>query len=390
MDIKILGNLLRETIDRGNLRKFLEIGSRPFFARTLCCSRAQRALFCAFLPSVRRGFMPRRGWTAAPDGWVQFIRGPRPPAQRWPMAQGNRQPPQGKVAERAAVVFGGQVSGEPIVRGRRRSDVPPVGSNPVAALERALAALGPEDAGAKAGLQAALERAKQKAKVAPSRAPAPEVTIDAARVRVARLEAALSALADHTGPEVDALTAALARARIAASPPPVDVQVTQCQQFIERAVKRIDDLDKAREVEAVRLQEARDRLQRLQQEAAATTATVPPAGVPDAAAEVVHLRGMVSQLQAKLAMGEGGFAGPAMDVVIQEVPTKKRPRPECFVSQTVEELIEWLDGRQSDMRVAVEAGNAPEVGRLAVLLAEGSAQLKSWTLNPSMASNTVS
>ena len=185
------------------------------------------------------------------------------------MTQGNRQPPQGKVAERAAVVFGGQVSGKPIVCGRWRSDVPPVGSDPVAALERALAALGPEDAGAKAGLQAALERAKQKAKVAPSRAPAPEVTIDAARVRVARLEAALSALADRTGPEVDALTAALARARIAASPPPVDVQVTQCQQFIERAVKRIDDLDKAREVEAVRLQEARDRLQRLQQEAAA-------------------------------------------------------------------------------------------------------------------------
>ena len=258
-----------------------------------------------------------------------------------------------------------------------------LGSNP------ALAALGPEDAGAKAGLQAALERAKQKAKVAPSRAPAPEVTIDAARARVARLEAALSALADHTGPEVDALTAALARARIAASPPPVDVQVTQCQQFIERAVKRIDDLDKAREVEAVRLQEARDRLQRLQQEAAAATATVPPAGVPDAAAEVVHLRGMVSQLQVQLAKGEGGFAGPAMDVVTQELPTKKRPRPECFVSHTVEELIEWMDGRQSDMRVAVEAGNAPEVSRLAVLLAEGSAQLKSWTLNPSMASNTV-
>ena len=75
-----------------------------------------------------------------------------------------------------------------------------------------------------------------------------------------------------------------------------------------------------------------------------------------------------------------------MDVVIQE--TKKRPRPECFVSHTVEELIEWMAARQSDMRVAVEAGNAPEVSRLAVLLAKGSAQLKSSTLNPSMASNS--
>ena len=55
------------------------------------------------LPSVRRGVMPRRGWTVAPDGWVQFIRGPRPPAQRWPMAQGNRQPPEPVVVRRAAV-----------------------------------------------------------------------------------------------------------------------------------------------------------------------------------------------------------------------------------------------------------------------------------------------
>ena len=33
--------------------------------------------------------MPGRGWTTAPDGWVR----PRPPSHRWPMAQGNRQPP---------------------------------------------------------------------------------------------------------------------------------------------------------------------------------------------------------------------------------------------------------------------------------------------------------
>ena len=249
-------------------------------------------LFC---PPLRRRFMPRRGWTTALDGWVQFIRGPRPPAQPWPLAQGNRQPP-GK-----AVVSGGQGSGKPPVRGRWRSDVPRVAPSPVATLERALAALGPEDAEAKVGLQAALERAKQKAKVAPTRAPVPEVTIDAARLRVARLEAALSALADHSGPEVDALTAALARARIAASPPPVDVQVTQCQQFIDRAVKRIDELDRVQEAESVRLQEARDRLQ---QEAAVAHATAPPVVVPDAAAEVAHLRGMVSQLQAQLAKGD--------------------------------------------------------------------------------------
>ena len=85
----------------------------------------------------------------------------------------------------------------------------------------------------------------------------PRRRFEAARVRVVKLEAALAALADFSGPEVDALTAALARAQVAASPPPVDVQLTECQQFIDRTVKRIEDLDRFREVESIRLQEAR-------------------------------------------------------------------------------------------------------------------------------------
>ena len=42
----------------------------------------QRVLLFGFLlPLIRRGAMPRRGWSTAPDGWVQFIRGPRPPSK---------------------------------------------------------------------------------------------------------------------------------------------------------------------------------------------------------------------------------------------------------------------------------------------------------------------
>ena len=53
--------------------------------------------------------------------------------------------------------------------------------------------------GTKAEFEAALQRAREKAKVvAPSRALVPEVTIEAARVRVVRLEAALAALACGT------------------------------------------------------------------------------------------------------------------------------------------------------------------------------------------------
>ena len=124
------------------------------------------------------------------------------PGQRWLMA-GNRQPPLGKGSERAAAGAGVQGAGKPPVRGRWRSDQPQrrAESSPVAALERALAALGREVRGAKAELEAALQRAREKAKVvAPSRAPVPEVTIEAARARVVRLEAALAALVDHSGP----------------------------------------------------------------------------------------------------------------------------------------------------------------------------------------------
>ena len=204
-----------------------------------------------------------------------------------------------------------------------------------------------EDGVVRAGLEAALQRAKDKAKVAtPSRAPVPEVTLEVARVRVVKLEAALAVLADVSGPEVDALRNTLARAKVAASPPPVDVQLSQCQQFIKglsNASKIWRGLEKWRRV---RLQLARDWLQRLQQEAAVrVSAPVPVAS--DASSEVLRLQNIVSQLQVQLAKSEGG-AGVAMDGVIQESPSKRgRVRPENFVCQTVEEIIEWMDARQS-------------------------------------------
>ena len=91
-------------------------------------------------------------------------------------------------------------------------------------------------------------------------------------------------------------------------------------------------------MESVRLQEARDRLQRLQQEAAVRVSEPVPVA-PDVSSDVLRLQNIVSQLQVQLAKSEGG-AGVAMDGVIQESPLKRgRVRPENFVCQTVEELI---------------------------------------------------
>ena len=298
--------------------------------------------------------MPRNGWSSVPvpDGWLQVIRGPRPKSEQWPqqsrlpaIAQSVTPPTRGKLRSGDSHVR----RGEP---------------NSVTALERALTVLGPEDV--RAGLEAALQRAKDKAKVATlSRAPVPEVTLEAARVRVVKLEAALAALADVSGPEVDAMRKALARARVAASPPPVDVQLSQCQQFIERTVRRIEDLERF-EVESVRLQEARDRLQRLQQEAARVSAPVPVA--LDASSEVLRLQNIVSQLQVQLAKSEGSVAGVAMDGVIQESPLKKeRNPPRKLRMPDSGEVKQWINART----LAVEIGNASEVSRLAAMLAEG-------------------
>ena len=63
------------------------------------------------------------------------------------------------------------------------------------------------------------------------------------------------------------------RARVAAAPLPVDVQLTQCQQF-DRATKRTEDLDRARETESIRLKEAQERLCCLQEEVAVRASAV--------------------------------------------------------------------------------------------------------------------
>ena len=106
-----------------------------------------------------------------------------------------------------------------------------------------------------------------------------------------KLEAALLAMADFPGPEVDVLQAFLTHAKIAVVPPPVNVQVIQCQQFIERTVKRIEELDKMRKTQSRRLQEGRQRLQRLQQEAVAGAPTVSDLLTAlDMASEVVRLQ----------------------------------------------------------------------------------------------------
>ena len=136
------------------------LASSPLLRRCVVCNETS-LLFGFLLPLIRRGAMPRRGWSTAPDGWVQFLRGPRPPSHRWPMAQGNRQKPVQDVGRRSVGPPPAQVQ---------------VGQGPVHPQRR------PES-------KPSVVRAD------------PDSIREAARIRVIKLEKALEVMGDSQGPE---------------------------------------------------------------------------------------------------------------------------------------------------------------------------------------------
>ena len=142
-----------------------------------------------------------------PSGWIQVIRGPRPKAERWPMAK----------------------KGVPHV-----SAATPVPHRPTTGRWRQSS--GPRD---------------------------PEGQLMAARDKVVRLEKAIEAMGDSTGAEVEVLKAALKRAQVASREAPLAVQVKECESFIERARNRITKLDEERVAEVAELEKAESRLVRL-------------------------------------------------------------------------------------------------------------------------------
>ena len=190
--------------------------------------------------------MPRRGWQAieVPSGWYEVIRGPRPPSQKWPRAS----PHQSAQS-----------------RGQRRG----------------------------------LGRVGQSGQPNRARSP-PEVALSAARQRVAKLEAALAALGD-TGPEVTVLQSALKRAKQAAQEPPLDVQMSLCEQFVTRAQRRLlaHDEERTRLVSRVgRRPKSSCKIARGSNRQGGSCATV--RHQPECGGHIVHLEEMVRTLQDEL------------------------------------------------------------------------------------------
>ena len=215
------------------------------FCSNLRCSRVEAGCGVLFLLiSVRRRRMPRRRWLPAPDEWVQIIRGPRPPSMKWPSATVTRQ--SSNTVKKQGDVGGAQ---RPEARGRWRQ--PP-------------------------------------ARVSP------EVSQEAAQKRAAQLEGALKAFGDTTGPEVTMIQESLKSAKRAVHVPPLTVQVSQCEQFIARAQKRLVAHDEERILLVKQLEDGQQRLHSFREQVSQSAAPVHPP--PDWGAQVASLQQMVNAL----------------------------------------------------------------------------------------------
>ena len=128
--------------------------------------------------------MGRGGWSKieVPDGWLQVIRGPKPPSVHWPSKKPTEQPMRGPGPS------------------ARRDPLPPM---------------------------------KEPQNWRPAEVPAK------ASSKVGRIQATIANLAINDIEEKATLEAALVRAQRQASVPPVDKRIADSMAFIERAKKRV-------------------------------------------------------------------------------------------------------------------------------------------------------
>ena len=189
-----------------------------------------------------------------PDGWLQVVRGPQPPAVRWPKA------PRGRGQDR------------------------------------------PQNSSRKE----ANKGSSQPSQVHVRRGP-PQAS-PVAQERVVRLQSAVDALADDNSSEAKMLRDALKKAQQEATSAPVGVRLDACAQFVERARNRLSKADealrKAQNDRARSEQELRDgeqRLEALRVEASEQIRAPPATGPVD---EVANLKNLVTELRCHVAFLE--------------------------------------------------------------------------------------
>ena len=299
--------------------------------------------------------MVRKGWSVMElpaDGWVKVLRGRRPPSEQWPMASKNAM----------------KVETEKRNRGRWRQR-PQVGHDKVKSLEAALGALGPEDNCAKEQIQEVLRRAKEGRQAVRVN---PDIVKAEAVAKVERLQKALDA-SGGLGPKVDAIKRALKKAQEVARERPIAELIKECKEFIDRSTKHISKSKTDLETETGLLEDSRARLTRLEAQA-------PPVGDPVVAegAQVLTLQQMVNQLK-----GE-------RDSLSQELRRSRAVKARAWcgegppdvsvippIPDHLQDLEEWMNGRNCELRDALEFGSPEVVGCVSTLLAQGASRMAS-------------
>ena len=257
--------------------------------------------------------MGRRRWTALdmPSGWIQVLRGPRPPSSR-PAVQ-IAQPPR---------------------QTRSGKGVPQVPRAPPVRVS-------------------------------------PDESREAARIKVAKLEKALGVMGDAGGQAVECLKAELAKAKAASTRRPIAVEVEECRKFISRSDRRISELDAERASEATNLQEAKERLQRLEAEQAAPPAPVPCLTDIDLDAEVVSLRAKLLRTEEERDAALAGAPVKRQAVCRGQVRGGQHMPP--MPGLVPGELTRWMEDRHSDLPLSCDDHQA--ILELTSKLAEGASRL---------------
>ena len=188
----------------------------------------------------------------------------------------------------------------------------------------------------------------------------------AAHAKIARLQAAISALGDADTAEKESLVKSLQRAQAQAVVPPISEQIISTQGFIERERKRLIAAEEAvqiavknRDESLEALAQGEKRLEELQIQQRS-----PFAGpVADAETELVRLRAQVAELQ-----GSTRVERPRVRVSPSEMP--------CLIPA---ELSAWMADRQKDMQEALNTGDHSRVIELSSMLTVGAERMVEMT-----------
>ena len=148
-----------------------------------------------FLLRKRCVSMVRKGWTHVEvlDGWMQVLRGPRPKAEKWPHLF---------VRNSSAALM----PAKPQFRGRWRHGVSQPQAHRSTSSPICIGSVGSRAQRCQSGNRSGIEAKDQvQAATQAKRESVPEAMFEAARVRVSKLEAAIKAMGEFQGPEVQFL-----------------------------------------------------------------------------------------------------------------------------------------------------------------------------------------